>query len=226
MTELADLARERGIYLIEDLGSGAIADTGPFGLIHEPTVGESLSNGVDVVCFSGDKLLGGPQAGIISGKSEIVRQIAAHPLARAVRADKTALAGIAATLRHYLREDFTESVPIWRMISAQPVDLERRCQSWIAQLSEIDAEVTSSQATVGGGSLPGEILESRAVVISQTALAAYGLTLDEFASRLRNGQPALVPHVEGGRLFIDARTVLPDQDPAVVEAIRASLNLT
>ncbi len=220
LTELSELAHSRGIHLIEDLGSGSIADTAPYGLIHEPTVGESLAEGVDVVCFSGDKLLGGPQAGIIAGSADAVRKIAAHPLARAVRADKSALAGVAATLRHYLRDDFTHQIPIWRMISSSLEDLERRCQAWLERLPGSGVEVITSNATVGGGSLPGETLESRALVFAQEALAKHGMTLDDAAHRLRNGAPSLVPHVEGGRLIIDARTVLPDQDDAVVDAIQ------
>ncbi len=224
LAELSELARARGIHFIEDLGSGSIADTAPFGLIHEPTVGESLAEGVDVVCFSGDKLLGGPQAGIISGSAELVRTIAAHPLARAVRADKTALAGVAATLRHYLRDDFTAEIPIWRMISSSVDVLERRCREWLDQLPGSGAEVASSSSTVGGGSLPGETLESRALVFAEESLQRHGLSLDDAAHRLRNGKPSLVPHVESGRLIIDARTILPDQGDAVVEAVRRMLS--
>jgi L-seryl-tRNA(Ser) seleniumtransferase len=219
LAELAELAQRRGIYLIEDLGSGAIADTAPFGLVHEPTVGESIADGVDVVCFSGDKLLGGPQAGIISGRAELVKVIAAHPLARAVRADKTALAGVAATLRHYLHGDYTAEIPIWRMIAATVDELETRCGRWLDRLSSAGATVVRSQATVGGGSLPGETLESRALAFDAELLAQRGLSLDGAAQRLRSGEPALVPYVADGRLLVDARTVLPDQDEAVVGAL-------
>lgn len=221
--ELAELARARGIFLIEDLGSGALVDTAHYGLAHEPTVGESLAQGVDVVCFSGDKLLGGPQAGIISGKADVVRQIAAHPLARAVRADKSALAGVAMTLRHYLRADYAETIPIWRMIATPLEELERRCRQWASELSGVTLEVVPSVAAIGGGSLPGETLESRAVSFSEESLAERGLTLDSAAYRMRNGSPSLVPHVEGKRLLIDARTVLPDQDGGLVEAMKRAL---
>ncbi len=223
LAELAGLAYRQGIFLIEDLGSGSLADTAPHGLAHEPTVGESLAQGVDVVCFSGDKLLGGPQAGIISGKTDAVKKIAAHPLARAVRADKTALAGVAATLRHYLRDNFTSEIPVWRMISASLDDLDARCGRWIEQLQVTDCEVVTSQATVGGGSLPGETLESRALAFSEVMLSARGLSLESASYRLRNGDPALVPHVESGKLIVDARTILPDQDEAVVAALKRML---
>lgn len=224
LEELAVVAQQRGVLLLEDLGSGAIADTAPFGLAHEPTVAESLRAGVDVVCFSGDKLLGGPQAGIIAGRAPLVARVAAHPLARAVRADKTALAGVAATLRHYLRDDYTETIPIWRMIAAGVDDLEIRCRSWLARAgSQATLRIVESTATVGGGSLPGETLPSRAIALDERTSAGLGLTLDEVAHRLRSGRPALMPHVERGRLLIDARTVLPDQDDALVEALTRAL---
>jgi len=223
LAELAELAHRRGIFLIEDLGSGALVDTAPFGLSHEPTVGESLAEGVDVVCFSGDKLMGGPQAGIIAGRADVVRRITAHPLARAVRADKTTLAGVAATLRHYFRSDYTESIPIWRMLSSALPELETRCQRWIEQIADDDIELVSSMATIGGGSLPGETLESRAIALREDSLRARGLSLDLVAHRLRNGSPALVPYLGNGRLLVDARTVLPDQDAGVVTALTTAL---
>ena len=226
LSELAALARRFGLVLIEDLGSGTLIDTAPFGLAHEPTVIESLAAGVDIVCFSGDKLLGGPQAGIIAGKADIVRRVSAHPLARAVRADKTTLAGVAATLRHYLRDDVTETVPIWRMIATGTEALQARCRAWAVALRAAGPlEVVTSESAVGGGSLPGETLESRALAIDEAAAARRGLRLDALAARLRTGRPALMPRVEDGRLLVDARTVLPEQDDDVVRAIAAVLNL-
>lgn len=226
LEELAEIARRRGLVLIEDLGSGCLIDTAPYGLAHEPTVGESLAAGVDVVCFSGDKLLGGPQAGIISGRADLIRRIAAHPLARAVRADKTALAGVAATLRHYLRGDVTQTVPIWRMIAAPVEALEERCRAWAAALEAAGPlRVVPSRAAVGGGSLPGETLESRALAIDAAVAARHGLTLDALAARLRTGSPSLMPHVAEDHLLIDARTVLPDQDAGVVRAVATALGV-
>lgn len=220
IAELADLAHAKGLVLIEDLGSGALLDARPYGLAGEPLVGESLAAGVDILCFSGDKLLGGPQAGIIAGRADLVKRVSAHPLARAVRADKTALAGVAATLRHYLRDDVTETVPVWRMIS-MPVDIvERRCRYWVEQLSGIATlTVTPSLATVGGGSLPEETLESRALAISEAQARDHGMSLDDLAHRLRTGTPPLMPRIESGQLLIDARTVLPEQDEGVVQAL-------
>jgi L-seryl-tRNA(Ser) seleniumtransferase len=225
LAELAELAHQHGLLLIEDLGSGALLDTAPFGLAHEPTVGEALAAGVDLVCFSGDKLLGGPQAGIVSGKWELVSRVAAHPLARAVRADKTTLAGIAATLRHYLSGEALHTVPVWRMISAPLDQLDARCRSWLSRLGQPPGlAVVESQATVGGGSLPGETLPSRALAIPEPVARAHGLTLDQLASRLRTGHPAVIARVESGRLLVDARTVLPDQDDDLVAALQQALS--
>jgi L-seryl-tRNA(Ser) seleniumtransferase len=222
IAELAEVAHRNGLPLIEDLGSGALLSSAPFGLHHEPTVGESLADGVDIVCFSGDKLLGGPQAGIISGRADLVAKVERHPLARAVRADKTALAGVAATLRHYLHGDALTTVPVWRMISATVEDVERRCQGWLDRLPRIDGiSVTLAQATVGGGSLPGETLESRALAFDERAAGRLGLTLDELATRLRTGSPSVMPRLEDDRLLIDGRTVLPDQDDALIEVVRS-----
>ena len=222
--DLAELAHRRGLVLIEDLGSGSLLETADYGLAHEPTVGESLTAGVDIVCFSGDKLLGGPQAGIIAGRAELVARIARHPLARAVRADKTALAGVAATLRDYLRGDAAQVIPVWRMISAPLGQLEARCRAWREELRGVaETEVVSSSSAVGGGSLPGETFESRALAIDEAEAQRHGRTLDTLARRLRGGTPALMPHVEEGRLLIDARTVLPDQDAGVVTALRRAL---
>jgi L-seryl-tRNA(Ser) seleniumtransferase len=224
LSELASEARERGVFLIEDLGSGALVDTARYGLEHEPTVGESLTAGVDVVCFSGDKLLGGPQAGIISGRRDLVERIAAHPLARAVRADKTALAGIAATLRHYLRDDYDIEIPIWRMIASPLDELERRCRRWLDAIGRVQGlEIIESTAAVGGGSLPGETLPSRALAISEDAARERGWTLDGLSARLRSGSPPIMAPLERGRLLLDARTVLPGQDTGLIEAVRVAL---
>lgn len=227
LAELAAVAAAHGLPLIEDLGSGAIADTAAYGLSHEPTIGESLAAGVAVVCASGDKLLGGPQAGIICGRRELVDAIATHPLARAVRADKTCLAGLAATLRHYLRGDYAQTVPVWRMLSASLEDLEARGRGWLRALEPVlpagAGEIVPSQATVGGGSLPGETIESRSLAVPGEALARLGLSLDRVAERLRAGQPSLLPHLADGRLLVDARTVLPGQDEDVAEALRRAL---
>jgi L-seryl-tRNA(Ser) seleniumtransferase len=227
--ELAELAHARGLLLIEDLGSGALLDTAAYGLAHEPTVQEAIAADADLVCFSGDKLLGGPQAGIIVGRRELIEQVERHPLARALRADKTALAGTAVTLRHYLRGEAIEKIPVWRMIATPLAPLEARCQTWQAALRDlVETGIVATDATVGGGSLPGETLPSRALALGAEAIAEVvpGLTVEELARRLRTGQPPVVGRVEADRLLLDARTVLPEQDEALVEALRHSLAIS
>ncbi len=128
LNEIADVSHRVGVPVVDDLGSGALLDTAKYGFAHEPTVQESLAAGVDLVCFSGDKLLGGPQAGIILGKKDLIDRIRKHPLARAVRADKTCLAGITATLLHYLKDEAEREIPIWRMISLSLEQLKRRAE--------------------------------------------------------------------------------------------------
>lgn len=229
LRELAELAHSRGLLLIEDLGSGALLDTAAFGLAHEPTVQEAIAAGADLVCFSGDKLLGGPQAGIIVGRKELIERVERHPLARAVRADKTALAGTAATLRHYLRSEAVEKIPVWRMIAAPVEVLAQRCRAWAERLADIiEGEIIRTEATVGGGSLPGETLPSVALAIPAATIARRvpGLSVEELARRLRIGQPPVVGRVEDDRLLLDVRTVLPEQDDALVHALRRVLRPT
>ncbi len=156
LEELVTLAHHYDVPVLDDLGSGALLDTTLFGLAHEPMVQESLKAGVDLVCFSGDKLLGGPQAGIIIGKAVLIARIKRHPLARAIRADKLCLAALSATLQHYLRGDATQAIPVWRMISISTGELKQRAVYWRQQIGS--GEVVEERSTVGGGSLPEETL--------------------------------------------------------------------
>ncbi|HLI51601.1 MAG TPA: L-seryl-tRNA(Sec) selenium transferase, partial [Thermomicrobiaceae bacterium] len=177
LSDLAGLAQRRGLHLIDDLGSGTLLDTASFGLAHEPTARESLEAGAGVICFSGDKLLGGPQAGIIAGRAELIRQVAAHPLARAVRADKTTLAGLAATLRHYLRDEATSQIPIWRAIAASAEALERRVRDWQPRLGpDTPFHPAETRSTIGGGSLPGETQPSWALELNEDVARSRGMT--------------------------------------------------
>ena len=211
LAELAALAAERGLAVVDDLGSGSLLDTAAFGLAHEPMVGESVAAGADVVCFSGDKLLGGPQAGVLVGKKEPIDRLKRHPLARAVRLDKASIAGLEATLRHYLRGEATRAIPVWRMIA---LDLERiaaRAENWRAALAAagVAAEVVQSQSAVGGGSLPGETLPTRALAVRPSDSA------EALARRLRRADPPLIARIERDRVLVDPRTVLPEWDTAV-----------
>jgi L-seryl-tRNA(Ser) seleniumtransferase len=214
--ELAALSRRTGIPIVEDLGSGALLDTTRFGLAAEPLVGDRIVSGVDVVTASGDKLLGGPQAGIIAGRADLIERVAAHPLARAVRADKATLAGVAATLRHYLRDEAIAQIPIWRMIAASEADLDGRARDIAARFSDPGVEVVETRSTIGGGSLPGETQPSRALAIVATAVS-----VDELARSLRTGAPRVFGRIENDRLLLDLRAVLPEQDDALTAALQS-----
>ncbi|MDF2974834.1 MAG: L-seryl-tRNA selenium transferase [Microvirga sp.] len=221
--ELVVLAREHGLPVLEDLGSGALLDTSRFGLAPEPTLGDAIVAGADLVMASADKLLGGPQGGIIIGAASWVERVARHPLARAVRADKTALAGIAATLRHYLRGEAESRIPIWHMIAAPESEIRERVTRLGAALGQDGhaVGVEPVQATVGGGSLPGETLPSWALVVSP----ADGEAVDALARRLRLGDPGIFGRIEQDRLFLDLRTVLPEDDQMLLQSLRHSLGV-
>lgn len=218
IAELAALARARGLPLINDIGSGALRDTAPFGLGHEPTVADSVRDGATVTLFSGDKLLGGPQAGIIVGTRREIARITRHPLARAVRADGATLAGLAATLRHYLRGEELTAVPVWRMIALREEELRARAATLRRALGEerSGAMIVPVRSTVGGGSLPEETLSSWALAFDAAALAARGLTLDGAAAALRAGDPAIVARIADDRLLLDPRTIFPEDEPALL----------
>ena len=205
--EIADLAHKFGVLFADDLGSGTLLATERYGLAHEPTVQESLAAGADLVCFSGDKLLGGPQAGIIIGKADLLARIKKHPLARAVRADKLCLAALAATLLHYLKDEADSEIPIWRMISATPKQVKARAEHWAAGLGL--GEVQASESTVGGGSLPGESLPT-------WVLALTVKSSDTFLEKLRRELPPVIARTENDRVLLDPRTVLPEQDGALL----------
>jgi L-seryl-tRNA(Ser) seleniumtransferase len=209
------LGREHGLPVVNDLGSGTLLDTSRFGLLPEPTVQESVSAGASITTFSGDKLLGGPQAGIVVGQGPLVRRVRRHPLTRAFRVDKTTLAGLHATLLHYLRGEAVSRVPVWRMI-AMPLDEIRALASdWARQLvgTGIPAEVRDGASAVGGGSLPGQTLP--------TALVAVGArSTTQLAQRLRSQVPAILTRLESDRVILDPRTVQRQEDSHLIDAVR------
>ena len=214
---LASLARERGLLLLDDLGSGALLDPREYGLAEEPLVRDSVAAGVDVALFSGDKLIGGPQAGVAVGRERAIATMQRHPLARAVRMDKASIAGLAATLGHYARGEAVEEIPIWRMIAAPLDGLRRRARRWVrACAGETDAAVTSARSMVGGGSLPGEGLES-----AVCAIAAPPGGADAFAAALRGADPPIVARIERGAVLLDPRTVAPSDDRHVADSLSA-----
>ncbi|MGA9531902.1 MAG: L-seryl-tRNA(Sec) selenium transferase [Anaerolineales bacterium] len=214
LTALAQLADRTDLQLVDDLGSGSLLDTAAFGLAHEPMVQESVQAGADLVTFSGDKLLGGPQAGLIVGRRAAVEHLRSHPLARAVRADKLCLAALTATLTEYLLDRAAETIPIWRMISAEPESLAERVDGWIDTLGF--GQAAKGESTVGGGSLPGETLPT-------TLLRLTGRHPDRLAAALRAADPPLIARVENGAVVLDPRTVLPSQDPTVLTALRGAM---
>jgi L-seryl-tRNA(Ser) seleniumtransferase len=184
-------------------------------------VQESLAAGVDLVCFSGDKLLGGPQAGIIVGRSELLAKLKRHPLARALRADKLCLAALSATLLHYLKGEAEQQVPVWRMIAAPQAYLCERAEQWKACLGPlpIEAAVIPGLSTVGGGSLPGETLPTFLLALSVTRP-------DRFLAQLRTATPPVIARVEADRVVLDPRTVLPEQDELIETILRERLHFT
>ena len=202
LKEIVDVAHQANVIVVDDLGSGALLDTAKYGFAREPTVQESLAAGVDLVCFSGDKLLGGPQAGIIIGKKELIGKIKKHPLARAVRADKVCLAGITATLLHYLKDEAEREIPIWKMMSLTLEQLKVRAEAWRDVLGT--GKVIKSESTVGGGSLPEEC-------ISTYVLALHVKSPDKFMKKLRGSHPPIIARVENDTILFDPRTVLDDE---------------
>ena len=221
LAELAALARERGLLLLFDQGSGALRDVSPYGLEPETTVLDGLRAGCDVVAFSGDKLLGGPQAGILAGRVDLIEIAKRHPLARAVRADKMALAALAATLGHYLTGHETV-IPIWRMI-ARPLDeIAAEAEAWAGRLRAAGIAATTAAETsyVGGGSLPGESLPTIVVAIDPGEISA-----DNLAARLRAEPLPVIARIRDGRLLLDPRTVLPGQAESLLQAVEINYEL-
>jgi L-seryl-tRNA(Ser) seleniumtransferase len=178
-------------------------------------VQESLAAGVDVVCFSGDKLLGGPQAGIIIGRKDLVDKIKKHPLARAVRADKACLAGVTATLLHYLKDEAEREIPILKMMSLTPHQLKDRVEAWARELQQ--GEIVQGQSTVGGGSLPGESLPT--FLLSLTVDSP-----DKFLKRLRAQNPPIIARTTNDKVLLDPRTLLREQEGALLVGLKNVLN--
>ncbi|MGQ9555364.1 MAG: L-seryl-tRNA(Sec) selenium transferase [Anaerolineae bacterium] len=214
VAELAMAARRAGLPLYVDLGSGALRDTAAFGLAHEPMVQESLTAGADIVSFSGDKLLGGPQAGIIVGRQDLMAKMRQHPLMRALRVDKLTLAALQATLRHYRRGTETQALPVWRMIAMPLAAVEARARHWQEELAT--GEVRHSTSAIGGGSLPGQSLPT-------AVLALAGVSPQALVAALRAGNPPVIARVEDEAVVLDPRTVMPDQDEALLAVVRSAL---
>jgi L-seryl-tRNA(Ser) seleniumtransferase len=219
LKELTTAAHSHHLVVVDDLGSGALLDTAQFGLSHEPMVQESIRDGADLVIFSGDKLLGGPQAGCIVGRRDLIQQLRKHPLIRALRVDKTTLAGLDATLRSYQRGKAITEIPVWQMIATPLDQVEHRAQQWAEALKAegVEAEVRPGRSTVGGGSLPGETVPTWVVALPSP-------TPDLLAAQLRQQRPIVIGRIEGDCILLDPRTVLEEQDEPLLKGAKQAIS--
>ena len=215
LPEICTVAHAAGLPVVDDLGSGTLIDTAPYGLGHEPTVQESLAAGADLVTFSGDKLLGGPQAGILVGRADLIAKLKKHPLARALRADKLALAALSATLLHYLKDEAIREIPVWQMIAAPEKELHTRILGWIAALGV--GEAIPGESTVGGGSLPGQVLPTWLLALPNSRPV-------KLLKQLRESHPPVIARIQDDRVVLDPRTILPEQDEILLQAILGIFN--
>jgi L-seryl-tRNA(Ser) seleniumtransferase len=215
LAELVAIARRHDLLVFDDLGSGCFLDTTVFGLAPEPMVPQSIRDGAALTFFSGDKLVGGPQAGIIAGEKQYVDRLKRHPLARAVRIDKTRLAALAATLLHYIKGEATTKIPVWRMIAAPLPDIERRATLWADALGGV-AEVIPGETMVGGGSLPGGTLPTRLTAIGRRGRS----TARTIAERLRRREVPVIGRIDKDTFLLDPRSVLPEEDGVVIQALK------
>jgi L-seryl-tRNA(Ser) seleniumtransferase len=219
--ELVELARQSGLPLVEDLGSGCLYDFQSVGLEDEPPVTASLAAGVDVVTFSGDKLLGGPQAGLIAGRADLISRVRRNPLFRALRADKLAYAALEATLRDYIFERWDE-IPVLRMARQTAAEIRSRAERFVAALGAGfpgEVELIAGESVLGGGSTPGQGLASTLLAIRPKTGGAMALE-----ASLRGGEPAVIARLEDDRLLLDLRTVLPEDEQPLARRLRESLS--
>jgi L-seryl-tRNA(Ser) seleniumtransferase len=203
--ELVGLARKRNLPLVEDLGSGALFDLRSVGLNGEPSVLDSLRQGVDVVTYSGDKLLGGPQAGILSGRGDLIARMRSNSLFRALRVDKLTYAALEATLLAYVKGEH-DAIPALRMMRLSKEEIGRRAEAVAKRIqsSKLQAEVLDGESVIGGGAAPSASLATRLL-----AITCEGVSADELSSRLRAFDPPIIARVEEGRVQLDLRTVFP-----------------
>ena len=216
LEELVALGRKHNLPVMEDLGSGALMDLRSVGIAGEPTVYESLRAGVDVVTYSGDKMLGGPQSGILTGTPEVIGRIRTNPMFRALRVDKLIYAALEATLVSYLKQDL-DAIPALRMMRLSREEITARAGLLHDRLilqPRLRVELIAGQSVIGGGAAPGSTLPTTVI-----AVTCAGLSADELAAALRRNQPPIVARVEEGRVLLDLRTVLPEQEPVIASAL-------
>jgi L-seryl-tRNA(Ser) seleniumtransferase len=224
LADLVALGHKHNLTVLDDVGSGQLADLSRLGFEGEPLIRDSIAAEADLVLFSGDKLLGGPQAGIILGRKALIQRIERDPLMRAFRLDKMTLAALEATLRLYLNEERAwQIVPVLRMLGTPLEELRTRAENLskqLAALNGVTANVVETIAFVGGGSLPAQSMPTVVIAVSVTELS------DEIlAERLRNGNPAVLGRIQDSKLLLDARTVFPEQEAELIAAFRAALGM-
>lgn len=222
LAQLADIAHGEGIPLYEDAGSGALVDFGKFGLRDEPVIRESIASGADIVSFSGDKLLGGPQAGLIVGRTELIESLRRAPIYRVLRADKLALAALEATLDAYLRGTFMNEIPALRMLAMSPIHLEERTRNFLAQLTRnrssdtLQLEIREGRSAIGGGAAPTTHPTTTLIALSHSAFG-----VDALESALRNSSPPVIARIAEDKVLLDLRTVMEDEEAALLAILAA-----
>lgn len=219
LDELVTLGKHYELPVFDDLGSGSFLDTTRFGLDPAPMVPQSVAIGAGLVLFSGDKLMGGPQAGIIVGRKQLIDKLKKHPLARAVRIDKIRLAGLAATLIHYLKDEAVNKIPVWRMISASLEDIDRRARLWAQPLQGL-ARVVEGETMIGGGSLPGGTLPTRLVTVGEAEKRKHQNIAQTLSQRLCCQEIPVVGRISDNVLLLDPRSVFPEEDEVVLQALQ------
>jgi L-seryl-tRNA(Ser) seleniumtransferase len=222
LEELVELGNRHNIPVFDDVGSGCLLDTTQFGLDPEPMVQQSIGLGASLAFFSGDKLLGGPQAGIIVGKKQPVAKLKKHPLARAVRIDKIRLAGLVATLILYLKDEALKAIPVWQMISTPLDKMEKRAELWAQECGDL-ARVTEGESMIGGGSLPGATLPTKLVAIGKPSKSKEQSTAQLLALRLRTQDHPVVGRISENVLLLDPRSVPPEDDQFVLQSLRSAV---
>ncbi len=215
LREIVAVASKASVPLVNDLGSGSLIDSREYGLRYEPMVQDSVNDGSSITTFSGDKLLGGPQAGLIIGDARLIDQIAANPLARTLRPDKMTLAALHATLTHYIDGDASNTIPVWRMISMELSEVEARAESLLSCLPEgVKGSVCSGASTVGGGALPGETIRTALVRLDHKSISSMDLV-----RQLRSFESPVVARIEDEAVILDPRTVLDNQMPRLRDVL-------
>jgi L-seryl-tRNA(Ser) seleniumtransferase len=217
LKELVELGKEKNLTVVHDLGSGAFVDTSEFGLTREPTIQDSLAAGADLVCFSGDKLLGGPQAGIILGKKDKVAAVKKNPLYRTVRLDKMVITLLEELILSYMKADY-DNIPAIALLSADNIDLRKRAKRIKSELKDTgsEIEIIETEAFAGGGSLPEESFPSIGIAIPDSKV-------NRLAKHLRMNDPPIIGRIQEEKLVLDIRTIFPNEDQIVIEALKRAL---